>query len=79
MFEGCSDQIEIWINAIISLGDSEERTEIANWIVKIVKRALKRIETYVDLIHEAEQNNGEPVISAKRMEDIFAGKYFIKN
>ncbi|KAJ8680513.1 hypothetical protein QAD02_016300 [Eretmocerus hayati] len=43
-FEGHIEEIEIWLNSIYHVESSEDRLEIANWIVKIIKKLMKQMD-----------------------------------
>ncbi|XP_053970281.1 nucleolar pre-ribosomal-associated protein 1 [Hylaeus volcanicus] len=68
MFEGCSDQIDIWINGFVNI---DEKEEIINWFINILKKAAKDVDKYVNEIIKTEEIINEGIIPAGRLEDIF--------
>nr|XP_031843473.1 nucleolar pre-ribosomal-associated protein 1 [Nomia melanderi] len=68
IFEGCNDQLDIWINGFINLDESEE---IVDWFVHLIKKTSKDIKKYVNEVIEAEEIISEGVVQAGRLEDIF--------
>ncbi|XP_076163667.1 nucleolar pre-ribosomal-associated protein 1 isoform X2 [Ptiloglossa arizonensis] len=68
LFEGCSDQLDIWMNGFINLN---EKQEVINWFINIVKKAAKDIERYANEIIETEEIVSEEIVQTGRLEDIF--------
>lgn len=77
VFEGYSDEIDVWIEAFMIFEDFEHKLEVSNWFVKILKRVFKHPEQYISLIHKAEKNAEEEIMDVKRLEDILDGKYIV--
>lgn len=75
MFEGCTDQMDIWVNSFTIFDDPDERLKVANWFVKVIQHAIKHTDKYLDIIGEAEEVAGEQVYSADRLEEIFNDLY----
>lgn len=73
VLEGCEYQIDIWINSCFALNTSEERIELANWLVKIIRKTTKHAATYIQVVTKAEEMGGEQLYSRTTIEDIFAG------
>ncbi|XP_011299628.1 nucleolar pre-ribosomal-associated protein 1 [Fopius arisanus] len=55
IFEKCEDQIDIWLNSLNLLKNSEERTEVSQWLVKIIPKAAKHAVKYQGLIENVEK------------------------
>lgn len=71
IFEGCNDQLDIWINGFVNLDGKEEAT---SWFVNIIKRTSRDIEKYANEIIEAEEAINETVTHTGPLEDVFDGK-----
>ncbi|XP_014204938.1 nucleolar pre-ribosomal-associated protein 1 [Copidosoma floridanum] len=71
IFEGCNDEIEIWIDAITYIDNHEDKLEVSNWIAKTIKRVSKNVEKYVSLISQVEENAVEEIVSVNKIDDIF--------
>ncbi|XP_015600464.1 nucleolar pre-ribosomal-associated protein 1 [Cephus cinctus] len=71
LFEACDDQTAVWIENFSSLHDANEKLEVANWLVKIIKSVLKHTNKYINQITKAEEIAGEQILSADRIADIF--------
>ncbi|XP_076642321.1 nucleolar pre-ribosomal-associated protein 1 [Halictus rubicundus] len=69
MFEGCSDQLDIWINGFINLNGKQE---IVDWFVRLSKKVAKNMDRYVDEIIKTDEIVSEGVIYAGRIEDVFS-------
>ena len=67
--------MDIWLNSFTTLSMPDERIEVANWFVKVMQHAIKRVDKYLNLIDDAEQIAGEQVMTAERMEDLFNDLY----
>ncbi|XP_046741321.1 nucleolar pre-ribosomal-associated protein 1 [Diprion similis] len=72
VFEGCSYQADIWINSSLGLESAEERSEVANWLVEVIRKTAKNTNKYVEWITKAEEVVGEQLYSSTTIEDIFA-------
>ncbi|KAG7208509.1 hypothetical protein KM043_014732 [Ampulex compressa] len=55
VFEGCSDQIDIWIHSFFNLTHVDNGKEMIDWFLSIVKNAFRHADEYIDIIIEAEQ------------------------
>ncbi|XP_012269209.2 nucleolar pre-ribosomal-associated protein 1 isoform X2 [Athalia rosae] len=71
VFEGCSYQVDIWINSCLNFENIEERLEISYWLVKIIRKTVKHVTKYVDLVIQAEEVAGEHLYSETKIDDIF--------
>lgn len=70
-FEGCNYQADIWISSCLDSDKIEERVEIANWLVELIRETAKHANKYVELIIKAEEAAGEQLYSRTTIEDIF--------
>ncbi|XP_066598571.1 nucleolar pre-ribosomal-associated protein 1 isoform X2 [Prorops nasuta] len=71
MFEGCDDQVDIWINGFYNFKDSDEKNSLILWFVNILKATSKNPDKYVKLIMETdERNTGEQINNMSRINDI---------
>ncbi|XP_043249486.1 nucleolar pre-ribosomal-associated protein 1 [Colletes gigas] len=68
MFEGCNDQLDIWINGFVDL---DEKEETINWFMNIVKKAVKNIERYANEIIEMEEIINVGIVQPSQLEDVF--------
>ncbi|XP_076754806.1 nucleolar pre-ribosomal-associated protein 1 [Xylocopa sonorina] len=68
MFEGCSDQLDIWINGFISL---DNRKKVTKWFIRIIKEAVQNVERYVNDIINVEEIINQEVVHIDRLESIF--------
>ncbi|XP_076235375.1 nucleolar pre-ribosomal-associated protein 1 [Calliopsis andreniformis] len=68
MFEGCNDQLDVWINGFVNLNDKEE---VTNWFVNVIKKTARNIEKYANEIIKMEEAINEGVTYAGRLEDTF--------
>ncbi|XP_078049999.1 nucleolar pre-ribosomal-associated protein 1 isoform X2 [Augochlora pura] len=68
MFEGCSDHLDIWINGFITL---DEKQDVVDWFVRLLKKVAKNVERYVDEIIKTDEIVSEGITYAGRLEDTF--------
>lgn len=71
IFEGCNDQLDIWINGFVGL---DEKEKAINWFVSAVQKTARNIEKYANEIIKTEEVINEPVTYAGRLEDMLNGK-----
>lgn len=80
IFEGCHEQIEIWINGLCNVHNSVDKTEVVNWLIKLIKTTTKHMDKYVNMIITAEEAaNADEVINANTMKKIFCELYTIED
>ncbi|XP_015514342.2 nucleolar pre-ribosomal-associated protein 1 [Neodiprion lecontei] len=72
VFEDCGYQADIWINSSLGLKSAEERSEIAVWLVEVIRKTTKNANKYIEWITKAEEVVGEQLYSSTTIEDIFA-------
>ncbi|XP_076278899.1 nucleolar pre-ribosomal-associated protein 1 isoform X2 [Lasioglossum baleicum] len=75
MFEGCDDQLDIWINGFVHLDGNQE---LVDWFIRLSKKVAKDMDRYVDEIIKTDEIASEGVIYTGRFEDIF-GELLDKN
>ncbi|KAL2733339.1 nucleolar pre-ribosomal-associated protein 1 isoform X2 [Vespula maculifrons] len=80
MFEGCHEQMDIWINGLCNVHDSVDKAEIINWLIKLIKITTKHMDKYVNMIIKAEESaNADEVINANTLKNIFYELYIIED
>ncbi|XP_015175563.1 PREDICTED: nucleolar pre-ribosomal-associated protein 1 isoform X2 [Polistes dominula] len=55
LFDECHEQLDIWINGLCNVNNSEEKTELVNWLIKIIKNTIKHMDKYVNMISTAKE------------------------
>ncbi|KAK2577471.1 hypothetical protein KPH14_003572 [Odynerus spinipes] len=79
IFEGCYEQIDIWINGLCNTYNSVEKTEIVDWFIKVIKTTTKHMDKYVNMIIEAEEAATDEIVNANKLKDIFQELYTIED
>ncbi|XP_046813044.1 nucleolar pre-ribosomal-associated protein 1 [Vespa crabro] len=80
IFEGCHEQMDIWINGLCNIHNSVDKTEVVNWLIKLVKTTNKHMDKYVNMIITAEEAaNFDEVINANTLKNILYELYTIED
>lgn len=69
LFEGCEDQLDIWINGFLVVQNSEELTP---WFMSVLKSAIKHTYKYIDHITQSEKMLSDQItnLDVKKADDI---------
>ncbi|KAI4500310.1 hypothetical protein M0802_004727 [Mischocyttarus mexicanus] len=56
LFDECHEQLDIWINGFCNVDNLDEKIELMNWFIKLIKTTIKHMDKYVNMIKTAEEN-----------------------
>ena len=75
LFEGCDDEIDIWIESVKNFEKTEDRLQISSWIAHIFKKVSRNTEKYLSSMHKIITESEKEMDEKQDQNEIFNGKF----
>ncbi|XP_043488866.1 uncharacterized protein LOC122515530 isoform X2 [Polistes fuscatus] len=79
LFDGCHEQLDIWINGLCNVDNSEEKTELVNWLIKLIKTTIKHMDKYVNIIRTAEEVANDGIVNDNELSNTINESHSIED
>ncbi|KAI4472819.1 hypothetical protein M0804_015592, partial [Polistes exclamans] len=79
LFDGCHEQLDIWINGLCNVDNSEEKTELVNWLIKLIKTTIKHMDKYVNMIRTAEEVTNDEIVNDNELSNTINESHSIED
>lgn len=69
LFEGYSDEVEIWVEKLSQLEDDEDKIQMATWFAKVAKSAKQNSEKYIETFPTTDKSEENRTIET--LDDVY--------